>query len=76
MNIPEIHHARRVERFDTMTKSGAIRLACIIKSRWLDCGYVVGVWCEETKRTKDCPGAWGVRSDMVNGMPVSGRYGK
>lgn len=62
---------------DFMTEDGAERLATAIIGYWDHRGHLVNAWTTRSgldpSQDKDTRGArmWGVRSDMINGMPRS-----
>lgn len=56
-------------QIDYLSEKGAETLARRIHSYWLRQGYVVDVWAEPV----GMGGAWTVKSDLINGMPQSGK---
>lgn len=52
----------------TLTHSGATRLALIITNYWMARGYQPTVTVEPVRISPE-RNVWGVRSDMINGHP-------
>ena len=59
---------------DNLVEAGAARLAARITAYWRERGYPVRTWLtKETQVTTNRSSAYGVRSDMVNGLPMGNR---
>jgi hypothetical protein len=56
------------DKFDALSKQGAALLADCIQAFWTRRGYFV-----TAERFELRPGAWGVRSNLVGGLPARWR---
>jgi transposase len=59
----------RADAPDTLSKGDAEKLARRITAYWRDQGYSVACWIEQSG-TSQRHKFWGVRSDLVNGLPA------
>lgn len=56
---------------DYFTEAGAAELANKIKASWMKRGYSINTRVEKTMNPKNTETLFVVRSDMINGLPIS-----
>jgi hypothetical protein len=74
MNYPEWNpEPRRINGLgDGLTRSGAEILAKEVRVAWLNVGYDIQTWIEVIPGKSGVDKTYGVRSELVNGMPQKG----
>lgn len=70
--MPRKSPAEKIDCDDLLSRHGAGLLADVINAYWRDRGYSVQAERYELPGMK----AWGVRSSMVNGLPLAAKQGR